>query len=81
MTADTPTLASIILGELEPRAAMRSGRLQVDGPNPLVRQFPDWLGVTQFARYGRPGEIDHLLEPGITWAALAAPDAEPVVSE
>lgn len=81
VTADAPTLAAIILGELEPRAAMRSGRLQVDGPRPLVRQFPDWLGVTQFTRYGRPGEIDHLLDPGIAWAALASPDAGPAVPE
>lgn len=70
VTSDAQTLASIILGEVEPRVAMRQGRLQVEGPLPLARAFPDWLGVTNFARFGRPSEVDDLLDPSFAWAAL-----------
>ena len=47
-------LTQVYLGRLPIRQAIREGQVVVDGPRDLKRAFPQWIGVTLFARYGNP---------------------------
>jgi hypothetical protein len=47
--AEAPVMAEVWIGRLEPGAAMRSRRVLVRGPEHLVRNMPEWLGLSAFA--------------------------------
>lgn len=47
--AEAAALAKVWIGDLELGAAMRSGRVRVQGPDHLVRSMRDWLGLSFFA--------------------------------
>jgi DNA-binding HxlR family transcriptional regulator len=52
VTSDEHALAAVLLGRATYAEAVRSGKIVLDGPPRLIRDFPSWLGVTRFARYG-----------------------------
>lgn len=47
--ADARAMAEVWIGRLALGAAMRSRRVQVSGPEHLVRSLPRWLGLNAFA--------------------------------
>jgi DNA-binding HxlR family transcriptional regulator len=47
-------LTQVYLGHLPIAQAMRDETVLVDGPRDLKRAFPQWIGVSHFARYGVP---------------------------
>lgn len=47
--ADTLALHRIWLGHLTWDDAVRTGQVELEGPRDLVRGFPDWLALSQFA--------------------------------
>ncbi len=54
--AEVRAMAEVWMGRLELGAAMRSRRVQVSGPEHLVRSFPSWLGLSSFA-YPDPAAV------------------------
>jgi DNA-binding HxlR family transcriptional regulator len=49
VTSDTESLARFHMGELQLGTAMRAGRIQIEGPRHLIREFAGWGGVSPFA--------------------------------
>lgn len=49
VTADTLTLHRVWVGHETLAQAERSGKLRIDGPREMVRQFPEWLQLSVFA--------------------------------
>lgn len=47
--ADTVTLYHVYFGRVALGAALRDGRIALDGPSALARQFPRWIGTSAFA--------------------------------
>lgn len=47
--ADTEWLAKWHMGRITLGRAMRSGRIEIEGPSRLVREFSKWGGLTPFA--------------------------------
>jgi DNA-binding HxlR family transcriptional regulator len=47
--AEARAMAEVWLGKTDLGAAMRSRRIQVRGPEHIVRSLPDWLGLSTFA--------------------------------
>lgn len=47
-------LTQVYLGHLPIAQAMREGMIVVDGPRDRKRAFPQWIGITHFARYDGP---------------------------
>jgi DNA-binding HxlR family transcriptional regulator len=52
--ADMRAFAQVWLGDLSIQAALRSGQLRLTGRRELVRAFPSWLLLSQFAAAPRP---------------------------
>jgi DNA-binding HxlR family transcriptional regulator len=52
--ADLAALTRVWLGAEGLNDALRTGRIELDGPRDLVRAFPGWLGLSAFARVERP---------------------------
>lgn len=50
ITADTATLHHVWMGRQTYAAALAGGKIEVDGPRPLVRDFPSWLALSMFAQ-------------------------------
>jgi DNA-binding HxlR family transcriptional regulator len=51
VTSDEQAFGAVLLGRADFAGAIRSGKIVLEGPPKLVRDFPTWLGVTRFARY------------------------------
>ena len=51
--ADLRAMTEVYLGRQRLTQVMEEGLVEVDGPRPLVRAFPQWIGVSSFAPYGR----------------------------
>lgn len=49
LATDLATMARVWMGALDLRAAMRSGKIQVDGESRLRKTLPQWLGRNPFA--------------------------------
>ena len=47
--AEAQAMAQVWVGKLDLGAAMRDRRVRIDGPEHLVRSFPDWIGFSSFA--------------------------------
>ena len=56
--ADVATLTAVWLGDIAYEEALRSKGVQLMGPRPLVRGFPTWLMLSQYAAVARPGLDD-----------------------
>jgi DNA-binding HxlR family transcriptional regulator len=54
VTSDERALGDVLLGREAFAAALKSGGIVLDGQSRLVRDFPNWLGVTRYARYAAP---------------------------
>jgi DNA-binding HxlR family transcriptional regulator len=54
VTSDEQALGAVLLGRQAFASAVSSGKIVLDGPSRLVRDFPNWLGVTRYARYATP---------------------------
>lgn len=52
--ADLAALTRVWLGAEGLNDALRTGRIELDGPRDLVRAFPGWLGLSAFAGVERP---------------------------
>jgi DNA-binding HxlR family transcriptional regulator len=52
--AEIATFARVWLGDVDIRAAMRSGGIKLTGARELVRAFPSWLLLSHFATVARP---------------------------
>jgi DNA-binding HxlR family transcriptional regulator len=50
VSTDSRTLGEAIAGRRELRWAIGQGLVEVEGPRDLAHAFPDWIGVTPFAR-------------------------------
>lgn len=59
VTADLMSMTRVYLGRLGIAEAIDQGLVELDGPPRLVRAFPSWIGVSSFARYGRPPALAH----------------------
>ena len=57
VTSDERTLGAVLLGRATFADAVRAGKIVLDGPSRLVRDFPNWLGVTRYARYATDGHV------------------------
>ena len=53
VTADLRAMTEVYLGRRRLTQAMEAGLVEVDGPRPLVRAVPKWIGVSTFAHYGQ----------------------------
>lgn len=49
VTADRETLTLWHAGKLPYRAAVKGGRMKLEGPRDLVRTFPEWVPISSFA--------------------------------
>lgn len=47
--ADTVALYHVYFGRIALGTALRDGRIALEGPSALVRQFPRWIGTSAFA--------------------------------
>jgi DNA-binding HxlR family transcriptional regulator len=65
VTADLLALTKVYLGRLELLDAIKVGLVELDGPLALRRAFPSWIGVSAFARYGRPQPRSEMPGAGI----------------
>jgi DNA-binding HxlR family transcriptional regulator len=54
VNADLATLTKVWMGDLRFVDAMRSRLVRLAGPTTLVRAFPGWLALSEFARVERP---------------------------
>jgi DNA-binding HxlR family transcriptional regulator len=52
VTADSHVLHRVWMGQLDLAAALRSGKIALDGPAELRRAFPTWLKLSVFAERG-----------------------------
>jgi len=52
--ADLAAMAKVWLGDLPFAEAVRQKKIKLTGASALVREFPDWLLLSQFARVPRP---------------------------
>jgi DNA-binding HxlR family transcriptional regulator len=52
--ADLATLTKVWMGDVRLVAAMRAGQVSLQGPRALVRAFPSWLALSEFAGVARP---------------------------
>ena len=48
LEASLRTMTRLWLGEVEYRVALRDGSLRVEGPAPLARRLPEWLGRSRY---------------------------------
>ena len=48
------TMTQVWMGDLQIAAALKSGKIKLDGPSKLQRAFPGWLGLSLFAAVPRP---------------------------
>jgi len=53
--SDEQALGAVLLGRAAFADAVRAGTIVLEGPPRLIRDFPNWLGVTRFARYALGG--------------------------
>ena len=51
---DPATIARVWVGEVGLAAALRARRIELQGPDHLVRGFPRWFGLSSFASVERP---------------------------
>lgn len=51
--SDVETLTKVWLGDVGLRRAIRENTVRVQGRPELRQQFPDWLGLNRFAKFGR----------------------------
>jgi DNA-binding HxlR family transcriptional regulator len=49
VTTDLPTMTRVWMGEIAVRAAVSSGRIELDGSRELKAKFERWLGLSGFA--------------------------------
>jgi DNA-binding HxlR family transcriptional regulator len=52
--ADLTALTRVWMGDVRLADAMRSGLVRLKGPSALVRAFPGWLALSEFAGVARP---------------------------
>jgi len=52
--ADLIALTKVWMGDLRLNETLRTGAVALDGQPQLVRQFPNWLGLSTFASVPRP---------------------------
>lgn len=57
LNADLKSFAQLWLGDLPWRQALRSGAVRLTGRRDLVRDFPNWLLLSQFAKTPRTTQI------------------------
>ena len=50
ITADTGTIARVWMGQVDFAQAVRAGGVRLEGPSALVRAFPRWLRMSEYAR-------------------------------
>ena len=55
--SDEQALGAVLLGRAAFSDAVRHGKIVLEGPPRLIRDFPTWLGVTRFARYAAGGTV------------------------
>jgi hypothetical protein len=58
VNADLKSFAQVWLGDLHWRQALRSGAVRLTGRRDLVRDFPTWLLLSQFAHTPRATQIN-----------------------
>lgn len=51
--SDVKTFTKVWQGDIGLRRAFREDTISVSGPPKLRKQFPDWLGLSMFAQFGR----------------------------
>ena len=56
--ADLETLTRVYLGELELKAAVATGLVEIEGPRDLLRSMPTWFPASGYAAYARPVRYD-----------------------
>jgi len=56
--ADLETLTRVYLGEVALAAALRTGRVTVEGPTRVARMLAKWIVPSRFAAYARPMRYD-----------------------
>jgi DNA-binding HxlR family transcriptional regulator len=52
--SDPCALTAVYMGDVPLAAALRRGAVRLEGPEHLVRGFPDWFGLSPFAGMERP---------------------------
>lgn len=52
--ADLTALTKVWMGDVRLADAMRAALVRLEGPRALVRAFPDWLALSEFAGVQRP---------------------------
>jgi DNA-binding HxlR family transcriptional regulator len=57
VTADTEVLANVVLGRMSFGAALRAGKLAVDGPDRLAKRLPNWIGLSPLAPFARQVQL------------------------
>jgi DNA-binding HxlR family transcriptional regulator len=55
VSADLRTLTRVWMGDVRLAEALRAGLIRLDGPRSLVRAFPSWLALSEFAGVERVG--------------------------
>ena len=53
VSADLRALTRVWMGDVRLAAAVRAGLVRLDGPRALVRAFPTWLALSEFAGVAR----------------------------
>ncbi|MBA3688521.1 MAG: hypothetical protein H0W81_06810 [Chloroflexi bacterium] len=54
VTSDERANGAVLLGRATLAEAVRAGKITFFGPTKLIRDFPNWIGVTRYARYATP---------------------------
>lgn len=54
VTSDPRALASVVVGDLGMAAALRSGKVRLEGTSEAARAFRRWFGISPFAQLERP---------------------------
>jgi DNA-binding HxlR family transcriptional regulator len=55
VTSDEQALGAVLLGRATFADTIRAGKIILDGPPKLTRDFPTWLASTRYARYATAG--------------------------
>jgi hypothetical protein len=57
VTSDIESMARIWLGDIALENAIRTGRVDLEGPAPLRLSFYDWIGLSPFAHMRKEAEV------------------------
>ncbi len=61
--ADLAAMTKVWMGDLRLKDMLRSGAVAVDGQPQLVREFPNWLGLSTLAGVPRPHRLQMIAAP------------------